>query len=76
MSGGRVAVALANRDGNRANASVTVQWSVLGLPADAKMSVLDVWRNRTTAVSQGSWADPAVPGHGVTLLILTPVGEQ
>eukprot|EP01045_Picozoa_sp_COSAG04_P026557 COSAG04_NODE_3708_length_2592_cov_1.251103_3_plen_276_part_00 len=75
MSGGRVAVALANRDGNRANASMTVQWGVLGLPADAKMSVLDVWRNRTTAVSQGSWTDPAVPGHGVTLLILTPVQE-
>jgi hypothetical protein len=76
LTEGRIAVAMLNRDGNQPNASMTVSWSALGLEDEAEMSVLDVWRSTTTSSAKGSFTDPAVPGHGVTLLILTPVEDS
>ena len=73
VSGGR-AVALLNR--SPVPAAITASWTDLKIPASQKMEVLDVWRDQRHAQVQGSWADPAVPARGVTLLILTPAGAS
>ena len=70
LSGHRLAVALLNR-GIEA-AAMTATWAQLGLSTGAKMAVRDVWRQlNSTATEQV--IDLAVPGHGVTLLVLTPL---
>ena len=48
-------------------------WEQLGLPASATMAVRDVWGQRNYTASGGRVDDPAVPGHGITLLVLTPM---
>jgi hypothetical protein len=69
LSGHRLAVALFNR--GIEVAAMSASWAELGVAPGTKMAVRDVWRqlNSTTTAQVH---DPAVPGHGVTLLVLTP----
>jgi hypothetical protein len=69
LTGGRHSVALFNRSPHPA--PITATWAVLGLPAAARFSVLNVWKQETR-IAQCQFVDPAVPAHGVSLLILSP----
>ena len=62
------AVALFNR--NTANASITVQWSALGIPTGAA-GVRDLWSHTDLGTFNDSYTAAAVPGHGVVMLKLT-----
>ena len=70
LSGYRLAVALFNR--GIEVVAMSASWAELGVAPGTKMAVRDVWRQlNSTATAQVH--DPAVPGHGVTLLlVLTP----
>jgi hypothetical protein len=49
-------------------------WAELGLSTGGggtRMAVRDVWRQRNWTATERV-VDPAVPGHSVTLLVLTP----
>jgi alpha-galactosidase len=59
------AVALFNR--TAAPASITVQWSALGLPAGSA-AVRDLWSHTDLGTFAGSYTAQAVPGHGVVML--------
>ena len=59
------AVALFNR--GSASASITVQWSQIGLPAGAA-SVRDLWAAKDLGPSTGSYTATNVPSHSVVLL--------
>jgi alpha-galactosidase len=66
MSGSNArAVALFNR--SSASASITVQWSQLGLPAGAA-SVRDLWAGKELGPATGSYTASNVPSHGVVML--------
>ena len=74
LSGGRVVVVLLNRYYKLS--AITAEWSRLGLAAGQKMSVRDVWAKADVGVHSGSYTEPAVPSHGVTLLVLTPTKQR
>jgi len=59
------AVALFNRTG--ATASITVQWSALGIPEGAA-TVRDLWSHTDLGTSNSSYTAPSVPSHGVVML--------
>ncbi|MET0790782.1 MAG: glycoside hydrolase family 27 protein [Polyangiaceae bacterium] len=59
------AVALFNR--GSASASITVQWSQIGLPAGAA-SVRDLWAAKDLGTATGSYTAPSVASHSVVLL--------
>ena len=59
------AVALFNR--GTASASITVQWSQIGLPAGAA-SVRDLWAAKDLGPATDSYTASNVPSHGVTML--------
>ena len=59
------AVALFNRTG--AAASMTVQWSTIGLPAGAA-TVRDLWNQKDLGSSTNSYTATSVPMHGVVML--------
>ena len=59
------AVALFNR--GSASASITVQWSQIGLPAGAA-SVRDLWAAKEVGPATGSYTATDVPSHSVVLL--------
>ena len=59
------AVALLNR--SPGSASITVQWSDLGIPAGAA-TVRDLWAREDLGSFTGSYTAQSVPGHGVVLL--------
>jgi alpha-galactosidase len=63
-----VAVALLNR--GTSAASITAQWSAIGLPAGAA-NVRDLWSHTELGVSMNSYAAASVPGHGVVMLKIT-----
>jgi len=66
MSGSNTrAVALFNR--GTASASITVQWSQIGLPAGAA-SVRDLWAAKDLGAATGSYTATSVPSHSVVLL--------
>jgi len=62
------AVALLNRGAG--TASITVQWSALGIPTGAA-SVRDLWNHADLGTSNGSYTASSVPSHGVVLLKVT-----
>ncbi|HYP77707.1 MAG TPA: glycoside hydrolase family 27 protein [Polyangiaceae bacterium] len=59
------AVALFNR--SSASASITVQWSQIGLPAGAA-TVRDLWAAKDLGPSTGSYTATSVPSHSVVML--------
>ncbi|HEY4393062.1 MAG TPA: glycoside hydrolase family 27 protein [Polyangia bacterium] len=59
------AVALLNR--GSASASITVQWSALGIPTGAA-AVRDLWSHTDLGSFSGSYTAAAVPSHGVVML--------
>lgn len=59
------AVALFNRTG--AAASMTVQWSTIGLPAGAAV-VRDLWNQKDLGSFTNSYTAASVPMHGVVML--------
>ena len=59
------AVALLNR--GAASASITVQWSALGIPAGAA-TVRDLWAHSDLGSFTGSYTASSVPSHGVVML--------
>ena len=64
------AVALFNR--SESSASMTVQWSTLGLPAGAA-TVRDLWNQKDLGSFTDSYAATSVPKHGVVMLKVTSV---
>jgi alpha-galactosidase len=62
------AVALFNRGSS--SASITVQWSALGLPA-GNATVRDLWSHTDVGTFNGSYTATAVPSHGVAMLKVT-----
>jgi alpha-galactosidase len=62
------AVALFNRGGS--SASITVQWSALGIPAGAA-TVRDLWSHTDLGMFSDSYTAQAVPSHGVVMLKVT-----
>ena len=62
------AVALLNR--GTGTASITVQWSALGIPTGAA-AVRDLWNHSDLGSSSGSYTASAVPSHGVVMLKIT-----
>ena len=60
-----VAVALFNR--GTSAASITAQWTAIGIPAGAA-TVRDLWSHMDLGSFNNSYTANAVPGHGVTLL--------
>ena len=71
LVGGRLAIALLNRDGNRANATLTVRWEDIGLPPMQKVEVRSIWADTRQTATAGEYSE-VVSGHGVALLVLTP----
>jgi len=68
LSGTNVrAVALLNRGG--ATASITVQWSALGIPTGAA-AVRDLWSHTDAGMFTGSYT-ASLPSHGVVMLKVT-----
>jgi alpha-galactosidase len=63
------AVALFNRN-DTGSASITVQWSALGIPAGAA-TVRDLWGHTDLGTFSGSYTATAVPSHGVVMLKVT-----
>jgi alpha-galactosidase len=59
------AVALFNR--SEAAASMTVQWSAIGLPSGAA-TVRDLWNQKDLGSFTDSYAATSVPKHGVVML--------
>jgi len=59
------AVALLNR--GTAAASITVQWSALGIPTGAA-TVRDLWNHSDLGMFSGSYTASSVPSHGVVML--------
>jgi alpha-galactosidase len=59
------AVALFNR--SAASASITVQWSSLGIPGGAA-SVRDLWSHTDLGMFSNSYTASSVPSHGVVML--------
>jgi alpha-galactosidase len=59
------AVALLNRGSG--TASITVQWSTLGIPAGAA-TVRDLWSHSDLGTFSGSYTAASVPSHGVAML--------
>jgi hypothetical protein len=61
-------VVLLNR--GAAAASITVQWSALGIPAGAA-TVRDLWSHTDLGTFSGSYSAPFVPSHDVAMLKVT-----
>jgi alpha-galactosidase len=59
------AVALLNR--GTATASITAQWSALGIPTGAA-TVRDLWSHSDLGIFSGSYTASSVPSHGVVML--------
>jgi alpha-galactosidase len=69
LSGTNVrAVALLNRGGSAA--SITVQWSAIGIPTGAA-TVRDLWSHTDLGSFTGSYTASSVPSHGVTMIKVT-----
>jgi len=62
------AVALLNR--GTSTASITVQWSALGIPTGSA-TVRDLWSHTDLGTFTGSFTAASVPSHGVTMLKVT-----
>jgi alpha-galactosidase len=62
------AVALFNR--GTAAASITVQWTNIGIPA-GNATVRDLWQHADVGMFSNSYTAAAVPAHGVTMLKIT-----
>jgi len=63
------AVALFNRN-DSGSASITAQWSELGIPAGAA-TVRDLWAHMDVGAFNGSYTAQSVPSHGVVMLEIT-----
>ncbi|HEY6476859.1 MAG TPA: hypothetical protein VI456_09785 [Polyangia bacterium] len=59
------AVALLNR--TSASASITVQWTTLGLPA-GNATVRDLWNHTELGTIANTYTATAIPSHGVVML--------
>jgi alpha-galactosidase len=59
------AVALLNRTSG--NASITVQWTTLGLPAGSA-TVRDLWNHMDLGTIANAYTATAIPSHGVVML--------
>jgi len=70
LSHSAIGVALFNR--SPAAAAIIVHWEDIGLASSIQMTVHDVWRKQDSSPVFGSYTDERVPGHGVTLLLMTP----
>ena len=69
LSGTNVrAVALFNRSGSAA--SITVQWTAIGLTSGAA-TVRDLWNQKDLGSFTGSYAATGIPMHGIVLLKVT-----
>lgn len=62
------AVVLFNRGGSAA--SITVQWSSIGIPAGAA-TVRDLWSHADLGTFNNSYTASSVPSHGVAMLKIT-----
>jgi len=69
MSDGSVAVVLFNRGED--GASITANWSDIGLSPTANALVRDIWMRRSLGVYRGQYS-ASVPPHAVNMLRITP----
>jgi len=60
------AVALFNRSGSAA--SITVQWSQIGLPSGGSATVRDLYAQKDMGTSTGSYTASSIPSHGIVML--------
>ncbi|KAL0483183.1 alpha-galactosidase [Acrasis kona] len=49
---------------------ITIRWSSLGMPSDAKVRVKDIWSNKDLGVYQGSFTSEPVEKHNVVYIRL------
>ncbi|WP_423600059.1 glycoside hydrolase family 27 protein [Roseateles sp. MS654] len=69
LQGGEFAAVLFNR--GRTPADMKLTWDRLGLPADKKVTVKDLWSKKVTKNVSGSYAGKVAP-HGVIMVRITP----
>ncbi|MDR7267421.1 alpha-galactosidase [Pelomonas saccharophila] len=70
LQGGEFAAVLFNR--GKAPTDMKLTWGHLGLPADCKVDVKDLWSKKVTKGVSGSYAGKVAP-HGVIMVRITPV---
>jgi len=70
LQGGEFAAVLFNR--GKAPADMKLKWDRLGLPADQKVDLKDLWSKKVTKGVSGSYA-AKVASHGVIMVRVTPV---
>ncbi len=68
LTNGDRAVLLLNR--GAAPAAMEFHWADVGLPTGVSLHARDVWQGRDLGLLHGSFRAPAVPSHGVVLLLL------
>jgi len=71
LSGDSYAVALVNR-GNVGPMSITALWIDLGIPANKRMLIRDIWAKKDIGVFTNSAPATIVPSHGSVFWKLTP----
>jgi alpha-galactosidase len=69
LQGGEFAAVLFNR--SKTPAQMKLSWERLGLPADRKADVKDLWSKKVSKNVQGSYAG-TVASHGVVMVRVTP----
>jgi len=69
LQGGEFAAVLFNR--GKTPADMKLKWDRLGLPADRKADVKDLWSKKVTKDVSGSYAGKVAP-HGVIMVRVTP----
>jgi alpha-galactosidase len=69
LQGGEIAAVLFNRGKTPADMKLT--WDRLGLPADKKADVKDLWSKKVTKNVSGSYGGKVAP-HGVIMVRVTP----
>jgi alpha-galactosidase len=70
LQGGEYAAVLFNR--GKTPAQMKLNWERLGLPADRKADVKDLWSKKVSKNVQGSYGGTVAP-HGVVMVRVTPV---
>jgi alpha-galactosidase len=69
LSGNRMAVALLNKRQDAA----AIQFSLEEIGMKGKMKMRDLWEHKNIGKCKGTFVSPAIPAHGVMVLLLKPV---
>lgn len=69
FTSGQYAVLLLNR--SELPATITANWSDLGLVANSSASVRDLWAHQDLGLFTGNYTSPSIPPYGSMMLIVT-----